>query len=304
MIQSSNIRTNNAIRESFGDRVFLAGIYAFLGLILVIILLPLLHIVSASFSSPMDVTSGKVWIWPVHPTLAGYSAVFHNSQIWLGYWNSIIYTVLGTLISVIMTIMIAYPLSRKSFYGRNVLMLLIVFTMLFSGGMIPLYLVIKQLHMIDTRWALVIPQALAVWQVIVARTFFQSTIPDELAEAADLDGCGDINFLIRIVIPLSKPIIAVMVLMFAVGQWNAYFDALIYQKSQSLFPLQLVLRNILILNSDAGNTTDLQQMLARQGMKDLMKYSLIVVASLPVLIIYPFVQKHFVKGMMIGSIKG
>lgn len=304
MILHSSGRSGAVIRESYGDRLFLGAIYVFLATVLLIILVPLLHILSASFSSPLDVTSGKVGIWPVHPTLMGYKAVFNNNQIWLGYWNSIVYTVLGTVISVVLTVMIAYPLSRKSFYGRHVLMLLIAFTMLFSGGLIPLYLVVKQLHMIDTRWALLLPQALAVWQIIIARTFFQTTIPDELAEAAELDGCSDMNFLIRIVLPLSKPIMAVMVLMYAVGQWNAYFDALIYLKSQALFPLQLVLRNILILNTEAGNNSNLQEMLARQGMKDLMKYSLIVVASLPVLIIYPFVQKHFVQGMMIGSIKG
>ncbi|MFE5320888.1 carbohydrate ABC transporter permease [Paenibacillus sp. NPDC056579] len=297
-------KTTGFIRDSFGDKIFLIGIYLFLIIVLLTILVPLLHIVSASFSNPMDVTSGKVWIWPVNPTLLGYKAVFDNNQIWWGYWNSIVYTVLGTVISVVLTVMIAYPLSRKTFYGRNVLMILIAFTMLFSGGLIPLYLVVKSLNMVDTRWALLLPQALAVWQIIIARTFFQTTIPDELAEAAELDGCSDMGFLIKIVLPLSKPIIAVMVLMYAVGQWNAYFDALIYLKSQSLFPLQLVLRNILILNTETGNNSNLQEMLARQGMKDLMKYSLIVVASLPVLIIYPFVQKHFVKGMMIGSIKG
>ena len=183
-------------------------------------------------------------------------------------------------------------------------MLFITFTMIFSGGLIPTYLVIKDLGMLNTRWALIIPQAVAAWQVIIARTFFQINIPDELAEAAELDGCGDLNFLWKIVIPLSMPIIAVLALMYAVGQWNAYFDALMYLKSTALHPLQLVLRSILILNTTASGSMDAKTMLERQQLADLLKYSLIVVGSLPVLIIYPFVQRYFVRGMLIGSIKG
>lgn len=177
--------------------------------------------------------------------------------------------------------------------------------MMFEGGLIPYYLVVKQLHLLDTRWAMILPGALAVFQVIIARTFFQTSIPEELSEAADLDGCSDIRFIFSIVLPLSKPILAVMMLMYAVGHWNAYFDALIFLRSQELFPLQIVLRNILILNTvDASMISNANQMLAQQGLKDLLKYSLIVVASGPVLIIYPFVQKYFVKGVMIGSLKG
>ncbi|MGE7827608.1 carbohydrate ABC transporter permease [Paenibacillus sp. NPDC093718] len=294
-----------AIRESKGDRLFMFLIYLFLTLILIAVAVPLIYIVSSSFSSPQAVTSGKVWLFPVDFTLDGYKAVFNNPQIGVGYLNSLFYTVVGTLINVTLTIMLAYPLAKKSLYGRNFFMVLLVITMMFEGGLIPYYLVVKNLHLLDTRWAMILPGALGVFQVIVARTFFQTTIPDELAEAAELDGCSDIRFIFSIVLPLSKPIIAVMTLMYAVGHWNAYFDALIFLRNPDLFPLQIILRNILILNSvDASMMADVSQMQAQQGLKDLLKYSLIVVASLPVLIIYPFVQKHFVKGVMIGSLKG
>ncbi|AYB46258.1 carbohydrate ABC transporter permease [Virgibacillus sp. LDC1] len=294
-----------AIRESKGDRLFMFLIYLFLTLVLIAVAVPLIYIVSSSFSSPQAVTSGKVWLFPVDFTLDGYKAVFNNPQIGVGYLNSLFYTVVGTLINVTLTIMLAYPLAKKSLYGRNFFMVLLVITMMFEGGLIPYYLVVKNLHLLDTRWAMILPGALGVFQVIVARTFFQTTIPDELAEAAELDGCSDIRFIFSIVLPLSKPIIAVMTLMYAVGHWNAYFDALIFLRNPDLFPLQIILRNILILNSvDASMMADVSQMQAQQGLKDLLKYSLIVVASLPVLIIYPFVQKHFVKGVMIGSLKG
>lgn len=294
-----------AIRESKGDRLFMFFIYLFLTLVLIAVAVPLIYIVSSSFSSPQAVTSGKVWLFPVDFTLDGYKAVFNNPQIGVGYLNSLFYTVVGTLINVTLTIMLAYPLAKKSLYGRNFFMVLLVITMMFEGGLIPYYLVVKNLHLLDTRWAMILPGALGVFQVIVARTFFQTTIPDELAEAAELDGCSDIRFIFSIVLPLSKPIIAVMTLMYAVGHWNAYFDALIFLRNPDLFPLQIILRNILILNSvDASMMADVSQMQAQQGLKDLLKYSLIVVASLPVLIIYPFVQKHFVKGVMIGSLKG
>lgn len=294
-----------AIRESSGDRIFMSLVYVFLTLVLLVVLLPLLYILSSSFSSPQSVVSGKVWLWPVDFTFDGYKAVFNNPQIGVGFMNSIFYTVVGTIINVALTVMLAYPLSRRTFYGRNVIMILLVITMMFEGGLIPYYLVVKNLELLDTRWAMILPGALAVFQVIIARTFFQTTIPNELAEAADLDGCNDLRFIFSIVLPLSKPILAVMMLMYAVGHWNAYFDALIFLRSADLFPLQIVLRNVLILNTvDASMIANADQMIAQQGLKDLLKYSLIVVASGPVLIIYPFVQKYFVQGVMIGSLKG
>jgi len=264
----------------------------------------LVYIISSSFSSPLAVSSGRVWLWPVDFSLRGYQVTLGNPQIITGYANSLFYAFFGTLISVTLTVLLAYPLSRKTFYGRNILMVFLVFTMLFSGGLIPTYLVVKYLGLLNTRWAMLLPQAIAVWQVIITRTFFQASIPDELVEASQLDGCSDLRFLWSVVLPLSKPIIAVLVLMYAVSQWNSYFDALIYLKSPELYPLQLVLRSILILNTTTSGSMEASAMVERQQLADLLKYSLIVVASLPVLIIYPFVQRYFVKGMLIGAVKG
>lgn len=297
-------RKPTRIRESFGDRVFLVFIYFFLTVVLITVLYPLIYILSASFSSPTAVTAGKVWLFPVEFSTRGYEVMLGDPQIIRGYLNSIYYTFFGAAISVTLTIMVAYPLSRKRLFGRNFLMLFITFTMIFSGGLIPSYMVVKQLGMINTRWALLIPQAIAAFLVIVARTFFQITIPEELAEAAELDGCSDMRFLFSVVLPLSGPIVAVLALMYAVGQWNAYFDALLYIKDSDLLPLQNVLRNILILNTTTSGSIDAAQLLRRQQLADLLKYTLIVLGSLPVLIIYPFVQRYFVKGMLIGSIKG
>lgn len=297
------IAVKKTIKESMGDRIFLGMIYVLLTIVLLLVLYPLVYILSSSLSSPEAVSSGRVWLWPMDMTLDGYKTVFKNEQVLQGYANSLFYTVFGTLISVVLTIMIAYPLSKKTFYGRNSVMMFITFTMLFSGGLIPTYLVVKSLGMIDTRWALLIPNAVWVWQVIIARTFFQTSIPEELGEAAEIDGCSDWRFIFSVIVPLAKPIIAVLSLMYAVGQWNAYFDALIYLKTQSIYPLQLILRSILVLNNGAG-TVDAGEMVKRQQMVELMKYSLIVVASLPVLVIYPFVQRFFVQGMLIGSVKG
>ncbi|OXS54555.1 sugar ABC transporter permease [Cohnella sp. CIP 111063] len=296
---------SNKIREPLSDKALLIVIYVVLFAVLIAVLYPLIYIVSSSFSSPQAVVAGRVWLFPVEFSLKGYTAVLQNPRIWAGYGNSIFYMGFGTLISVALTIAIAYPLSKRTFYGRTFLMYLLIATMIFSGGLIPYYLVVKNLGLIDTRWALLLPQAIAVWQVFIARTFFQETIPEELNEAAEMDGCSDLRFLRSIALPLSKPIIAVLVLMYAVTAWNAYFDALIFLKSADLYPLQLILREILIQNSvDNSMMVDVRTMEARQGMKDLLKFSLIVVSSLPVLILYPFVQKHFVKGVMIGSLKG
>lgn len=292
------------IREPRTDRIFLFCVYLLLTVFLVVVLLPLLYIVASSFSSPEAVSSGRVLFWPVDFSLRGYNAVFQNPQVVQGYLNSLFYTVVGTIVSVTMTIAIAYPMSRRTLVGRNVVMTAILFTMLFTGGLIPTYLVVQSAGLLDTRWALIIPQAVGVWQVIIARTYLRSAIPDELVEAAQLDGCGDLRFLWSVVIPLAKPMIAVVALMYAIMQWNSYFDALIYLKSPDLFPLQLVLRNILILNTTGGGAVDASVVLQRQQLADLLKYSLIVVASVPVLLIYPFVARYFTKGIMVGAVKG
>ncbi len=304
MARTNSIRRPTHIREAWGDQIFLVAVYLFLLLIFVFVTYPLIFVISSSLSSPLAVSSGRVWLWPVDFSLRGYQVALSNPQIITGYANSLYYTFFGTLISVLATVLVAYPLSRRTLFGRGAIMLFITFTLIFSGGLIPTYLVVKELGMLDTRWALIIPQAVAAWQVIIARTFFQVTIPDELAEAAALDGCSDLRFLWSVVLPLSKPILAVLVLMYAVGQWNAYFDALLYLKSADLQPLQLVLRSILILNTTTSGSMEASAMVERQQMADLLKYALIVVGSLPVLLIYPFAQRYFVRGMLIGSIKG
>lgn len=297
--------SQNFINERGSDRAFTIFNYIVLTLFLIAVAYPLIYVFSASMSDPRSVISGKMWLWPVDITLDGYRAVFRNSRIVTGFQNSLFYTVAGTFISVTLTILAAYPLSRKDLAGRNVIMFLFVFTLLFGGGLIPTYLVVREVGMLNTRWALIIPAALSVYNMIITRTFFQSTIPDELLEAAQLDGCSDFRFVKDVVIPLSGPIIAVNALFYAVGQWNQYFNALIYLTKPDLFPLQLILREILVQNQvDFSQISDVNQLMARQQLQDLLKYSLIVVASAPVLIIYPFVQKHFVRGVLIGSLKG
>ncbi|MBM7566036.1 carbohydrate ABC transporter permease [Paenibacillus sacheonensis] len=297
--------TNQTIREPFGDRMLLVFIYALLGLLTLTVLYPLLYILSSSLSSPSAVVSGQVWLYPVEFSLKAYQSIFKSSQLMMGFYNSVIYTVVGTLINVLFTVLMAFPLSQRGMPGRKYIMILMMVTLFFSGGLIPTYLLVKNLHMLDTRWALWLPGAFSIFQVIIARTFFMSSIPLELQEASQIDGCRDTRYLWSIVLPLSKPILAVMTLMYAVGHWNAYFDALIYLRSEHLFPLQYVLRNMLILNAaDPEMLANTAQSLRDQGFEQVLKYALIVVACIPVLVMYPFVQKHFVKGVMIGSLKG
>ncbi|MCC3375425.1 carbohydrate ABC transporter permease [Cohnella sp. REN36] len=293
------------IKEPFGDRVLLVFLYVLLSVIALSVLYPLLYILSSSLSSPNAVVSGQVWLFPTAFSLRAYEAILRSSQLMLGYYNSIVYTVVGTFINVAFTVLMAYPLSQRGMPGRKYLMILMMITLFFNGGLIPTYLLVKDLHLLDTRWALWLPGAFSVFQVIVARTFFQTSIPVELQEASQIDGCRDSRYLWSIVLPLSKPILAVMTLMYAVGHWNAYFDALIYLRSEHLFPLQYVLRNLLILNAaDPGMLANTSQRMRDQGFEQVLKYALIVVTCIPVLILYPFVQKHFVKGVMIGSLKG
>lgn len=296
---------NSSIRESREDVAFNIANYTILIIVLIVVLYPIVYIVSASFSSPSAVVSGRVWLWPVEPTMKGYAAVFKYNAVMKGFSNSIFYTVVGTLLNVVLTIMAAYPLSRKDFVGRSLLMFIFTFTILFNGGLIPTYLLVKDLGLLDTRWSLIFPVAVTVINVIIARTYFQITIPQEMLESAQTDGCTDIKFLARIALPLSGPIIAVMVLFYAVGHWNSYFNAIMYLNDRDLYPLQVVLRSILIMNQvDSSMLANEQEILERQGLADLLKYSLIVISTLPMMIIYPFVQKHFVKGVMLGSLKG
>ena len=295
----------NKVNESAFDRIFMMGNTLFLSIITIIILLPLIFIVAASFSSAEAVIAGKVTLWPVDFSLLGYETIFEHKKVWNGFANSLFYTFFGTIFNVFLTIIAAYPLSRQDLIGRRVITFAFIFTMLFSGGLIPTYIVVRDLGLLDTRWAMILPTGIGPFNLLITITFFRTTIPPELIEAARIDGASDFRTFRSIVLPLARPIIAVLTLFYAVNtHWNTYFLALIYLKSQELYPLQIVLREILIENSiDASMLIDIEDLVAREGLRELLKYSLIVVASVPVMIIYPFVQKHFVKGMMIGSVK-
>ena len=292
-------------KAPLGDKIFIILIYILLAAIMLVVFLPLVYIVSASFSDPQAVISNEVWFLPVRPTLRGYQAVFKNRNILTGFANSFYYMIVGTLVNIVMTVMCAYPLSRKEFTARNKVAMIFVFTMYFSGGLIPTYMLLNSLGLVNTRWSMIIPSAMSTYNMIICRTYFVNSIPDELYEAGQLDGCTPFKYLLRVVVPLSKPILAVLVLYYGVTKWNSYFDAMIYLKSQTMVPLQIVLRDILILNQvDYTMISDASAIAAQRGLTDLLKYSTIVVASLPVLCIYPFVQKYFVKGVMIGAVKG
>lgn len=295
----------NKQRDSRGDRVFYAVNATLLTLAMLVVLYPLIFIVSCSFSSAHAITSGRVILWPVDVTLRGYKAVFEYPTVLRGYLNTFFYTFSGTLINVLLTLIAAYPLARPQLPGRKGLMLLFSFTMLFSGGMIPTYILVRGLGMINTVWAMIIPGALSVYNMIITRTFLQTNVPGELLEASQIDGCSDFRYFFSVVLPLSKAVIAVITLYYAVGHWNSYFNAFLYLSDQKLYPLQIVLRDILLANSfDASLIVDEELAAAKQGLADLLKYSLMVVSSLPVIIMYPFVQKYFIEGVLIGSIKG
>jgi putative aldouronate transport system permease protein len=291
-------------KETGGDKLFSFGIIILSCLILVTVLYPLIYVVSASLSSAGALMSGRVWFLPVEPGLQGYKAVIEHKDVWTGYANSIFYTAAGTCINVILTLAAAYPLSRKDLSGRKFILLVFTFTMIFSGGMIPTYLLVKDLGLLNTRWALLIPNALSVFNVIVAMSFFRSSIPDELLESAKIDGCGNFRFMLSIVLPVSGAIIAVITLFYAVDHWNSFFDALLYLSDKNKYPLQIFLREILLLNTSDNLTLNVADQNQRLYLNELLKYSLIIFASLPLIIMYPFIQKHFVKGVMIGSLKG
>lgn len=288
------------------DKVVYFLNYLFLIFMLVIVLYPIIYIISCSFTSGNALMSGKVKLLPVEPTLNSYKAVFEYKSIWTGYKNSIIYTVLGTAISVILTILAAYPLSRDDFRGRKFFMSLFLFTMMFSGGLIPTYLLVKNLGLVNTMWAVILPGAVSAYNVIVARTFFKQNIPGELLEAAKVDGCSDFRFFVDIVVPLSMPIVAVLSLWVAVGLWNSYFNPMIYLNSEEKYTLQLILRRIILMSQINLSSTNIdpQRIAENQYLSEMLKYATIIISSIPLMIIYPFVQKYFVKGVMVGSVKG
>lgn len=275
---------------------------------MLVVLYPIVYVISASISDPVFVNQGKMWLFPRGITFEGYRRVFQNPEIWIGYRNTIFYTVLGTFINLLFTIPGAYALSRKDLKGRGIMMGLIVFTMFFGGGLIPTFLLVSNLGMLNTVWALLIPNAVAVFNLIICRTFFQTNIPKELQESAEIDGCTNTLLFVKIVLPLSAPIIAVMALYYGVAHWNSYFNAIIYLKDRSLYPLQLILREILVQNqmSDTMMMTgdDMEAMAKQARIADIIKYAVMIVSSLPVIIVYPFMQRFFMKGVLIGSVKG
>lgn len=295
----------NRIDLCLSDRIMRDIVYLLMFLLILIILYPLIYVVSSSFSSGEAVSTGKVLLWPVEFSLQGYKAVFAYQQVWVGYRNTIFYTVAGTLLNLTLTIMAAYPLSRKNFQFRNFYMTLFLITMFFSGGIIPNYILMTKLHLTNTRWSLILSGSISVYNMIIMRTFFQNSIPNELLEAAKIDGITDIGYLLKVVLPLSKSILAVITLYYAVAHWNSYFNAMLYLRDESLYPLQLVLRSILNVGKvDLSQITDAEIIKQMRGLSDLMKYSLIIISSAPIIIAYPFVQRFFEKGVMIGSVKG
>lgn len=291
------------ILRSSSDRAFDITLAVICGLIFISVLYPLYFVVLASFSDPIQVAGGKVWLWTNKPTLEGYKKVFEYEKLWIGYRNTIVYAVVGVAAHLLVTIPAAYALSRKDAMLRGPIMMLFTITMFFGGGIVPTYLIYKAFGMLDTIWVMTLPGCVSVYNLIIARTFFQSNIPGELLDAARIDGCDDFRFFAQIVVPLSSAIIAVVMLYQVVGIWNSYMDGLLYLSSDSKIPLQLVLREILVKNSVDGGQMGMGDD-ELENLKEQMKYCVIVVSTLPMMVLYPFVQKFFTKGVMIGSIKG
>ncbi len=301
---------SNRIREPRADRVTRAVIMTILILLMVITLYPLYFIVIASFSDPSIVGTGAILLWPTKTTMAGYKNILQNAKIWIGYRNTIfLYVIPGTILNVLVTTMAAFSLSRRDLVGRNVIMGLFIFTMYFSGGLIPTYLLVKSLHLINNPLVIILMGAFSVYNMIIARTYFSTSIPFELQEAAMVDGCSTQRLFLTIILPLSKPILAVLALYSAVGHWNAYFNAMIYLQDLKYYPLQLVLRQILLTGSALEKTASTVAESAESEsslelLGTLTKYCVIVVSTLPVIAVYPFLQKYFIKGVMIGAVKG
>lgn len=298
-------KTHNKISNSREDKIFNIIIHIIIAALLVIIAYPLIFVLSSSFSSKDAVTNGKVFLFPVDFSLEGYEAVFKKNDVIIGYRNTFIYTIIGTTINLFLTMIAAYPLSRKDLPFGKGLTLLFTFTMIFSGGMIPTYMLVKSVGLINKPAVMVLVGSISAYNLIIARTFIQNNIPTELLEASRIDGCSDFLYFAKIVLPLSKSVIAVLTLYYAITHWNSYFNAFIYLNNRKYWPLQLYLREILLENQiDASQIVDPELQEAKQGMANLLKYSLIVVSTIPVMLLYPFIQKHFVTGVMIGSVKG
>lgn len=294
----------NKVKLSKSDRIFTIVLYTVTGILTLVALYPMYFIVIASISSPTAVSNGEVVLFPVNPTVEAYKKLLEYTSIWVGYRNTILYTVLGTAAILAVNLPAAYALSRKDLVGRRLFNLIYIFPMYFSGGLIPTFMVVRDFGFYDNIWVMIIPFSVITYYIIVARTFFSSSLPDGIWEAAQVDGCGNLRFFFQFVLPLSKAIIAVIALWAAVGIWNQYMTALIYIRNEDLQPLQIVLRSILISNQSMAQMTTGSAAAEARQMAELIKYAVIVVSSLPVMCIYPFVQKYFNQGVMIGAVKG
>ncbi len=298
-------KKSTAIQFSLEDKILYSIVTVVLTVFTILVAYPMIYVLSSSFSSGAAISSGQVILWPVDLSLEGYKAVFSHRYIIPAYRNTIFYTVAGTIINLAITLTCAYPLSRKDFPLRKFFMGMFLFTMFFSGGLIPTYILISNLGFVNTIWAMLIPGALSVYNMILVRTFLTGNIPLELLEASQIDGCSDAKYFTAVLLPLSKPVIAVITLYYAVGHWNSYFNAMIYLSDMELYPLQLILRQILVASQiNLSDMVDVESMVAKQGLADILKYALIVVSTVPILCMYPFIQRYFIKGVMIGSVKG
>ena len=302
------MKRNTKIHETKVDRVFNVVVYVLIALLLLMFIYPLWFVLMASFSDPQYVNAGALLIYPRGFTTMGYKMVFSDDRIWTGYLNTIFYAAVGTVLATMVQVMAGYALSRKDLPGRSIFMLLFVFTMYFSGGLIPFYLVVKELNLVNTRFLMIVTGLASVYNIIIVRSFFASSMPVELYEAASIDGCTNQRYFFSIVLPLSKAIIAVIALYCLVAQWNSYFNAMIFLSDRSKYPLQLFLREILLAAQTYSDPSAVQGDAVAAAQMEIMgeviKYGVIVVSTLPVIIIYPFLQKYFVQGVMIGSIKG
>lgn len=289
--------------ESRGDRLFHIGVIVLMTLLAVVVLYPLWFMVIASVSNPDSVLNGQVWLWPDTVDFSGYVKIFNDSQIWTGYKNTILYTLIGTSLNILLTIPAGYALSRPNLPYRKYIMWFFIITMFFGGGLIPFYFLISSLGLIDSFWVLIIPQGLSVWNMFMVKAYYESNVSLELIEAAQMDGASQIRTFWSVILPISKPIIAVMILFYAVGRWNAYFDAMVFIRSEELYPLQIVLRNILIVNDNASGGITGEDIYERLRLANQIKYGVIIVSSLPIIMIYPLVQRFFKEGFLVGSFK-
>ncbi len=291
------------IRLGMGDKVFYAINAIFLGLMALIVIYPLYFIVIAAISDPDAVLAGKVVLYPVQITMDGFKRILQEKSIWTGYLNTIIYTGLTVVLALAVTVPAGWALSRKTVPGKKLWMIYFIIPMFFGGGLIPFYNVMSSLGLVGSMWAVVLPSILSVWNLFMTKTFFESSIPDGLVEAAKIDGAGEYRIFTSLVLPLSKAILAVMALYYAIGQWNSYFNAMIFLQDEAKYPLQLVLKEILIASESTMGGSG-ETILEQYRMANQIKYVSVIVSSVPVLLLYPFVQKYFSQGVMIGSLKG